>query len=151
MGRSARRRAGSRPRLLPEGGGEGAGRRDVVTHGDLFDDNLIVRPDGGLAILDWETVSLDDPLLDLGMAAVGLTREDGLLVYERLNALVSGYVEISPLSEDELTALPSEIEHAALIIAFHRYYRHNIRFPDPAHSTIHTEMVTFVESIQPAA
>ncbi|MGW5114399.1 phosphotransferase [Streptomyces noursei] len=125
-------------------------RAQVIAHGDLFDDNLIVRPDGGLVVLDWETVSLDDPLLDLGMAAVGLAREDGLLVPERLRALVAGYVEIAPLSEDELTALTAEIEHAALIIAFHRYYRHNVRFPDPAKSTIHTEMIKFVESIEHA-
>ncbi|GAA4132304.1 hypothetical protein GCM10022416_11940 [Actinomadura keratinilytica] len=32
-----------------------------------FSDNLIVRPDRRLAIIDWETISLDSPLLDLGM------------------------------------------------------------------------------------
>ena len=126
-------------------------RPRAVVHGDLFDDNVIVRQDGQLAILDWETISLDDPLLDLGMAAVGLAQEDGLLVPERLDALVTGYREIAPLSEEDIAALPLEIEHAALIIAFHRYYRHNIRFPNPAKSTLHTEMIKFVDSVESVA
>ncbi|MEW2219083.1 hypothetical protein AB0939_07155 [Streptomyces sp. NPDC006990] len=40
-----------------------------------------------------------------------------------------------------------EIVHAALIIAFHRFYRHNIRFPDPAKSSIHNGMIQFVDSV----
>jgi homoserine kinase type II len=126
-------------------------RLGTVVHGDLFDDNIIVGEDGSLTILDWETISLDDPLLDLGMAAVGLAQEGGVLVPERLDALVTGYRRIAPLTEADAAALPMEIEHAALIIAFHRYYRHNIRFPDPVRSTYHTEMIKFVESVEAAA
>ncbi|WP_069885933.1 phosphotransferase [Streptomyces luteocolor] len=126
-------------------------RSRAVTHGDLFDDNIIVRADGSLTVLDWETISLDDPLLDLGMAAVGLAREDGELVPERVKALVSGYEQIAPLSQEDMAALPAEITHAALIIAFHRYYRHNIRFPDPSKSTYHTEMIRFVQSVEASA
>jgi len=125
-------------------------RPRTIVHGDLFDDNVIVREDGRLSVLDWETISLDDPLLDLGMAAVGLAQEGGVLVPERLNALVTGYQEVAPLSEADTAALPVEIEHAALIIAFHRYYRHNIRFPDPAKSTLHIEMIKFVDSVENA-
>ncbi|MFF8959070.1 phosphotransferase [Streptomyces sp. NPDC014894] len=126
-------------------------RARTVVHGDLFDDNVIVGGAGRLAVLDWETVSLDDPLLDLGMAAVGLAQEDGALAPERLNALLSGYQEGLPLSEADASALPMEIEHAALIIAFHRYYRHNVRFPDPAKSALHTGMIRFVDSVAGAA
>ncbi|MEO3974232.1 phosphotransferase [Streptomyces sp. CAU 1734] len=123
----------------------------AVVHGDLFDDNVIVRQDGRLSVLDWETVSIDDPLLDLGMAAVGLAKVDGLLVADRLNALVAGYQEVVPLSETDAAALPVEIEHAALIIAFHRYHRHNVRFPNPDKSRIHEEMYGFVESVERTA
>lgn len=121
-----------------------------MTHGDLFDDNIIVRTDGRLTVLDWETISLDDPLLDLGMAAVGLAQEAGELAPERVKALVAGYDQVAPLSEEDVAALPGEIGHAALIIAFHRYYRHNVRFPDPSKSTYHTEMIRFVESVESA-
>ena len=120
-------------------------------HGDLFDDNVIVDQRDELFVLDWETVSLDDPLLDLGMAAVGLAQEDGVLSPSRLEALVGGYRLIRLLTEEERVALPFEIEHAALIIAFHRYYRHNVRFPDPAKSTLHTRMIRFVDSVRESA
>ncbi|MGY5083279.1 phosphotransferase [Streptomyces nigrescens] len=126
-------------------------RSRKVTHGDLFADNVIVRDGGALSVLDWETVSLDDPLLDLGMAAVGLAQEDDVLVPERLSALVAGYQECAPLSEADAVALPLEIEHAACIIAFHRYYRHNVRFPDPSKSAYHLKMIKFVESVGAAA
>jgi len=38
------------------------------------------------------------------------------------------------------------IEHAALIIAFHRYYRHNVRYPDPERAATYREMTEFVDS-----
>lgn len=126
-------------------------RPRTITHGDLFDDNIIVGADGRLTVLDWETVSLDDPLLDLGMAAVGLAQEDGVLAAPRLKALVEGYERACPLAEEDRRALPAEIIHAALIIAFHRYYRHNVRFPDAAKSDYHLEMIKFVESVAEAA
>ncbi|WP_143081829.1 hypothetical protein [Streptomyces qinglanensis] len=68
----------------------------------------------------------------------------------RLDALLSGYQDIAPLSGEDAAALPTEIVHAALIIAFHRDYRHNIRFPDPAKSSIHNEMIQFVDSVEKA-
>ncbi|MET9655315.1 phosphotransferase [Streptomyces sp. NPDC006460] len=136
-GRLARVRAG-------EAGRE---RVPVIVHGDLFDDNVLVRGDR-LAFLDWETVSLDDPLLDLGMAAVGLARVDGALDPERLRALLDGYQETAALSAEDLALLPLEIVHAALIIAFHRYRRHTVHRPDPALADHHREMVGFVASVE---
>lgn len=123
-------------------------QKRTLAHGDLFADNVVVRPGGRLSILDWETLSIDDPMLDLGMAAVGLAEADGILDKDRLDALVTGYQGESPLPETDASVLPAEIEHAALIIAFHRYYRHNIRFPNPSKSEYHLEMVKFVESVQ---
>jgi homoserine kinase type II len=130
---------------------DGNGRPRTVVHGDLFADNVVVRQDGRLSVLDWETISLDDPLLDVGMAAVGLAQDGGVLAAERLDALLTGYRNVTPMSAEDAAALPMEIMHAALIIAFHRYYRHNIRFPDPAKSTIHREMIEFVDSVESAA
>lgn len=125
----------------------GKPRRSAIAHGDLFADNIVVHRTGHLSVLDWETVSLDDRLLDLGMAVVGLGREDNTLVASRVTALLEGYMSVVPLTSEEMSSLPMEIEHAALIIAFHRYFRHNVRFPDPGKSRLHTGMVTFVESI----
>ncbi|MFG1806168.1 phosphotransferase [Streptomyces sp. NPDC049040] len=135
--------------LAEVGRHEAAHRRTpTAIHGDLFADNLIVRPDGQLSIIDWETASLDDPLLDLGMAAVGLCQDaDGHLAADRLGLLVEGYADVRPLSAEDRAELPVEIAHAATIIAFHRYHRHNVRFPDPARATYYRRMVDFMESV----
>ncbi|MFI0719785.1 phosphotransferase [Streptomyces sp. NPDC021224] len=123
-------------------------RPSVAVHGDLFADNLIVRPDGGLSVIDWETASLDDPLLDLGMAAVGLCQTPiGFLSPTRLTLLLDGYTPRRPLPPEDRAQLPIEITHAAVIIAFHRYHRHNVRFPNPARASYHEQMITFVESV----
>ena len=120
---------------------------DVLTHGDLYPDNLIVRPDGGLSVIDWETASLDDPLLDLGMALVGLAEVGGQLDSDRVRAVLDGYSSVRPLDSGDTELLPSMAEHAALIIAFHRYYRHNVRFPNPAQAHRYKEMVGLVEKM----
>jgi len=123
-------------------------RGAVPIHGDLFADNLIVGPDGSLSIIDWETASLDDPLLDLGMAAVGLCQDaKGLLSTDRVHQLLQGYAAQRPLSDEDLAELPTEIVHAALIIAFHRYYRHTIRYPNPERATYHRPMMEFAASV----
>ncbi|ONK11304.1 phosphotransferase [Streptomyces sp. MP131-18] len=127
-----------------------ARRQPRIVHGDLFADNLVVSENSRLTILDWETVSLDDPLLDLGMAAVGLAQENNMLIPTRVRALVDGYCSVIPLTDQDAATLPVEIEHAALIIAFHRYFRHNIRFPDPDKRTAHRALIDFVNSIDGA-
>jgi homoserine kinase type II len=92
---------------------------------------------------------LDDPILDIGMAAVGLAQHDGNLDPQRLRDLINGYTRVRPLDPEDLNELRIEIAHAAVIIAFHRYYRHHVRFPDPAKAHIHVGMVEFVNSLAP--
>jgi homoserine kinase type II len=123
----------------------------VIAHGDLFADNLVVRPDGSLSILDWETASMDDPLLDLGMSLVGLARIDGDVDMKRVKELVEGYTSTRRLDASAIAMIPIMVVHAALIIAFHRYYRHNIRFPDAERARIYLEMIGFVQSVQEAS
>ena len=43
---------------------------DVVLHGDFRNGNLVVRPDGIRAVLDWENVHRGDPMQDLGYLCV---------------------------------------------------------------------------------
>lgn len=101
----------------------------VLTHGDLFADNVIVRPDCTLAVIDWETLSLDRPFLDVGMAVVGLARVGTTLPLDRLHDLVAGYSDARQLTVEQ-DHLLVEVLHAAIITAYHRYYRHVIRYPD---------------------
>lgn len=115
-------------------------------HGDFHADNIVVRPEGSLAVLDWETATIDDPLLDVGMALVGHARWEGRLSPRRAREFVLGYRRARNLTDADLRRLPSAVEHAALIVAFHRYHRHNIRFPDPGKAQLFREMTEIAEA-----
>ncbi|MFF7333647.1 phosphotransferase [Streptomyces sp. NPDC008150] len=115
-------------------------------HGDFHADNIVVRPDGTLAVLDWETATVDDQLLDVGMALVGHAREGEGLSPARAETFVAGYRQVVDLTESDLRRLPSAVEYAALIIAFHRYNRHHVRFPDPAKAHLFQQMTRVAET-----
>ncbi|MGW0662773.1 phosphotransferase [Streptodolium elevatio] len=97
--------------------------RRCITHGDLFADNLVETYAGSLHVLDWETASVDDPLLDLGMTVVGLGVKDGVIRTERVAALVDGYRKVRPISPDDLHRLRELSVYAGSIVAFNRYVR----------------------------
>jgi aminoglycoside phosphotransferase (APT) family kinase protein len=46
----------------------------TLAHGDFRNGNLIVRPDGIAAVLDWELAHVGDPLSDLGWLCTGAWR-----------------------------------------------------------------------------
>lgn len=97
----------------------------VVCHGDLFVDNLVERPDGSLAVIDWETASIDDPVFDLGMAAVGLCQSDDAdrIDPTRLALLLDGYTRLRPLPDADRARLPDTVVEACVLLAIHRYHR----------------------------
>ncbi|MFD3707608.1 phosphotransferase [Nocardia sp. NPDC058658] len=122
-----------------------SGRQDTLIHGDLYSDNIIVGETGTLVVIDWETACREDPLLDLGMAIIGLGVVDGRLVRERAEAIVDGYSSVLPVTAEERSGvLRGMVELAALIIAYHRYYRHNVRYPGSAAANRYQEMVGIV-------
>ncbi|MFD6401278.1 phosphotransferase [Nocardia sp. NPDC060249] len=125
-----------------------SGRQHTLIHGDLYSDNIIVRGSGDLVIIDWETACREDPLLDLGMAIIGLGVVEGRLVPERVDAIVEGYSSEIPLTSEERTGvLRDMVELSALIIAFHRYYRHNVRYPGSTAADKYREMIGVVDSL----
>ncbi|MFI1239256.1 phosphotransferase [Nocardia salmonicida] len=125
-----------------------SGRQHTLIHGDLYSDNIIVRGSGELVIIDWETACREDPLLDLGMAIIGLGVIEGRLVPERVEAIVEGYSSELPLTSRERTGvLRDMVELSALIIAFHRYFRHNVRYPGSPAADKYREMIGIVDSL----
>lgn len=118
----------------------------AIVHGDLFADNIVAVANGSLVLLDWETASFDDPLIDLGMAVVGLCRDGAHFRPDLAVALMAGYEATSRLpgsSED----LRDASVYAALIIAFHRYLRHHVTHPNPAKQDLFRQIPEFVTQV----
>lgn len=116
-----------------------------IAHGDYFADNVVVMESGDLAILDFETASVDVPILDIGFAAVGLCRRDGKLEPDRLRLLLDGYQSVRQLQPTELGYLRNSIIHAAAKLAFDRYIQYHIRLPEPAKQHSYEEMTALAE------
>lgn len=67
----------------------------LVSH-DMKWDNVVVRPDGRLVLLDWELAGLGDPAVDLGfLLAEHLVRAEGA-VTDAARALLAGYASAAP-------------------------------------------------------
>jgi aminoglycoside phosphotransferase (APT) family kinase protein len=81
---------------LPDGADETSPR---LVHNDFRNGNLMVRPDGVAAVLDWELAHLGDPVRDLGWICTPSWRfgRHDLPVggFGRLEDLLDGYEEVS--------------------------------------------------------
>ncbi len=120
----------------------------TLSHGDFTPSNIVISPSATTAeptlwTIDWETVTIDDPMLDCGMSALYTCVTDNRISQERLKLFAEGYDRSGRELEND-RILPS-IEYAAVIVAFHRYRRHNIRFPDPKRKDYYRLMVDFVD------
>jgi len=115
----------------------------TTVHGDLNGPNIVLSPDGSLFAIDWETATVDDPTLDMGMSALDMCVTDGALDRSRLELFAHGYQQVGRTIDEEL--LIRAVEYASVIVAFHRYRRHNIRFPNPEKRDYYQVMVNFAE------
>lgn len=118
-----------------------------LVHGDFAADNIVVGPDGSLAVLDWETAAIDLPVVDLGMAIFGLCRWQGRFLPERAAALIEGYQRVRPIGHGEHELLLRATAYAALLVGYHRYVRHHIRHPAPHRKDLYREIPSFVSSL----
>src|SRR4029077_10049437 len=66
-------------------------RASALVHGDFRNGNIIVGPDGIVAVLDWELAHLGDPIEDLGWLCVKSWR------FGVNDKLVGGFGDISDL------------------------------------------------------
>jgi homoserine kinase type II len=119
-----------------------------LVHGDYFSDNLVVTDEGGIGVLDWETATRDLFVLDLGMAIVGLCRWEGEFLPDRARRLLSGYQQSRELGSCEGAVLWPATLYAAVVIAYHRYLRHHVLYPDPAKQQLYLEIPKFIESCE---
>ncbi|WP_246127693.1 phosphotransferase family protein [Amycolatopsis rhizosphaerae] len=76
---------------------------DTVVHGDFRNGNLMVRPDGLAAVLDWELVHRGDPMEDLGWLCVKAWRFGSALPvggFGSREELFAGYAEVAGRAPD---------------------------------------------------
>lgn len=84
-----------------------------LIHADLFPDNVLVEGTEVVALLDFEQACVGSLVYDLAVAINAWCFSAGLMP-KRASALLSGYQETGPLSEEEAAALPVELRAAAL-------------------------------------
>ena len=85
-----------------------------IIHGDLFHDNLIVKGDKIIAVLDFEAASRGKFIFDLATAVNALCFHGEEYDLKRFEALIAGYESLRALSLAEWDAFPNELRFSAL-------------------------------------
>ncbi len=85
-----------------------------IIHGDLFHDNLIVKGDKIVAVLDFEAASRGKFIFDLATAVNALCFDGQSYQLRRFEAMFVGYEALRALSLAEWDAFPNELRFSAL-------------------------------------
>ena len=85
-----------------------------IIHGDLFHDNLLVKGDKILAVLDFEAACRGKFVYDLATAVNAFCFDGENYQLKRFEALIAGYESLRALSLAEWDAFPNELRFSAL-------------------------------------
>jgi homoserine kinase type II len=119
--------------------------RKGFIHGDIFWDNLVVRDDTLVAILDFEEACHYYTLFDLGMCAVGCCSKNGKFDLAKIKALMTGYTSRQPLMPEELRQLSIFVEYAAVAASLWRFRQYNINYPDSGKADSYLELSSLAD------
>ena len=114
-----------------------------LIHGDLFPDNILLGPGESIHILDWETAGVETLVLDLALCAAGFM----LAGAPNAHDIIAGYESRRPLKAAEREAYSVCFEYACAILAYHRYVRHHIIWPDPDTSHLYKDLQHWTEDV----
>jgi homoserine kinase type II len=85
-----------------------------IIHGDLFLDNILLRGEKVVAVLDFEAASRGKYIFDLATAVNALCFDGDRYDLKRFEALIGGYESLRTLSLAEWDAFPNELRFSAL-------------------------------------
>ena len=84
-----------------------------IIHGDLFPDNVVMKGDKVVAVLDFEAACRGKFIFDLATAVNALCFEGEHYQLKRFEALIAGYEALRALSLAEWDAFPNELRFSA--------------------------------------
>ena len=116
-------------------------------HGDVFFDNLIVRGDQLIAIIDFEEACHYYRSFDLGMVIVGTCRGRQGICFRKARRFIRGYQNDMTLRSDERECLQAFAVYAAVATSFWRFRQYHLRRPEPRFYDRHVEMQTLADTI----
>jgi homoserine kinase type II len=101
----------------------------ALIHADIFADNVILSPDQGPIIMDFEEATNYYRVFDLGMAIVGTCCPKGHVDLPARAALLEGYASVTPLTKAETKSLVPATIYAAAAMASWRFWHFNVVQP----------------------
>jgi len=119
----------------------------ALIHGDVFFDNVIVRDDQLMAIIDFEEACHYYRSFDLGMAIAGACRDRQGISFEKAGRLIRGYEKETTLQSIERESLKAFAVYAAVATSFWRFRQYHLLRPEPQFYDQHVEMQTLADTI----
>jgi len=102
----------------------------ALIHADIFADNVVLSPEHGPVIMDFEEATNYYRVFDLGMAIVGTCYPEGKLNKKAQVALLEGYQQVNPLTGAEIKAMRAATIYAAAGMASWRFWQFNVVQPE---------------------
>jgi homoserine kinase type II len=119
----------------------------ALIHGDVFFDNVIVKGDQLMAIIDFEEACHYYRGFDLGMVIVGACRDRQGISFEQASWLIRGYQKKTTLQSIERETLKVFTIYAAVATSFWRFRQYHLRRPEPRLHEKHVEMQILADTI----
>ena len=118
-------------------------------HSDIFYDNIIVSNDNlSVTIMDFEESAFYFRVYDIGMAIIGLCRDDLIVNLDKVKSLLIGYKNINNLSDNELKSIKAFTIYAGVSMTFWRFVNFNYVKPNPLLSNHYLELKNLTDSLQ---
>ncbi len=119
----------------------------ALIHGDVFFDNVIVKGDQLMAIIDFEEACHYYRGFDLGMVIVGACRDRQGISFEQAGRFIRGYQKKTTLESIERETLKAFAVYAAVATSFWRFRQYHFRRPEPRLYEKHVEMQILADTI----